>query len=64
MVVHWPRRITEEGGLRSQFVHVIDVAPTILDVARISEPRTVDGIEQEPMHGRPFTSSFTDAASS
>ena len=39
------------GGLRSQFTHVIDVAPTILDVAGIPEPETVDGIEQEPMHG-------------
>ena len=51
MVVHWPDRITDRGGLRSQFTHVIDVAPTILDVAGIPQPSTVDGIEQEPMHG-------------
>ncbi len=62
MVVHWPRRITEVGGLRSQFAHVIDVAPTILDVAGIPEPETVDGIQQEPMHGKPFTASLTDGA--
>ena len=51
MVVRWPERITDAGGLRSQFGHVIDVAPTILDLAGIPQPETVDGIEQEPMHG-------------
>ena len=44
-------RITDAGGLRSQFTHVIDVAPTILDIAGIPVPTSVDGIEQEPMHG-------------
>ena len=48
--------------LRSQFTHVIDVAPTILDVAGIPEPDTVDGNQQEPMHGTSFTASFTDGA--
>ena len=62
LVVRWPARITEPAGLRSQFTHVIDVAPTILDVAGIPAPQTVDGIEQEPMHGTPFAASFTDAA--
>ena len=38
MVVHWPQRITATGGLRSQFTHVIDVAPTILDIAGIPVP--------------------------
>ena len=54
MVVRWPARITDAGGLRSQFSHVIDVAPTILDLAGIPQPSTVDGIEQEPMHGTSF----------
>ena len=62
LVVHWPDRIHDVGGLRSQFTHVIDVAPMILDVAGIPEPETVDGIEQEPMHGTTFAASFTDAA--
>ena len=62
LVVRWPARVTDHGGLRSQFTHVIDVAPTILDVAGIPAPSTVDGIEQEPMHGAPFTASFGDAA--
>ncbi len=64
LVVHWPERVTDRGGLRTQFAHVIDVAPTILDIAGIPEPATVDGIEQEPMHGTSFTASLTDAAAS
>ena len=62
MVLHWPDRISDAGGLRSQFAHVIDIAPLILDVTGIPEPRTVDGIEQEPMHGTSFAASLTDAA--
>ena len=62
LVVRWPARISDAGGLRSQFTHVIDVAPTILDIAGIPQPSHVDGIEQEPMHGTPFTRSLTDAA--
>ena len=61
MVVHWPARVTEAGGLRSQFTHVIDVAPTILDVCGIPAPDEVDGIAQEPLHGSTFADSFTDA---
>ena len=60
MVVHWPDRVTDAGGLRSQFTHVIDVAPTILEIAGIPAPDSVDGIEQEPMHGTSFTASLTD----
>ena len=48
--------------MRSQFTHMIDVAPTILELAGIPVPATVDGIEQEPMHGTTFTQSLTDPA--
>jgi len=61
MAIRWPARITEAGGLRSQFSHVIDVAPTILDLAGIPQPETVDGIEQEPMHGASIAPTFADA---
>ena len=62
MVIHWPGRVTGTGGLRSQFTHVTDVAPTILDVAGIPVPSSVDGIDQEPMHGVTFAGTLTDPA--
>jgi arylsulfatase len=62
MVVHWPERIIDPSALRSHFTHVIDVAPTILDIARIPAPTHVDGIEQQPMHGVTFADSLLDAA--
>jgi arylsulfatase len=62
MVIHWPERVTAAGELRSQFTHVIDVAPTILDLAGIPVPSSVDGIDQEPMHGVSFTGTLTDSA--
>ena len=61
MVVRWPERITDTGSLRPQFGHVIDIAPTILDLAGIPQPQTVDGIQQEPMHGTSIASTFADA---
>ena len=62
MVIHWPGRVTGTGGLRSQFTHVTDVAPTILDMAGIPVPSSVDGIDQEPMHGVTFAGTLTDPA--
>jgi hypothetical protein len=61
MVIHWPARVRDPGELRSQFTHVIDVTPTILDAAGIPAPTSVDGVEQEPMHGSVFTSTLADA---
>jgi arylsulfatase len=61
LVVHWPSHITDAGGLRSQFTHVSDIGPTILEVAGIPQPTHVDGIEQQPMTGVSFADSFTDA---
>ena len=61
LVVHWPDRVHDRGGLRSQFTHVIDVAPTILGLAGIPVPDTVDGIAQEPMHGVNIAASLSDA---
>jgi arylsulfatase A-like enzyme len=50
-VISWPARITDQGGLRRQFHHLIDVAPTILDSAGVPEPARVSGIDQMPMDG-------------
>jgi arylsulfatase len=60
-IVHWPNGITERGGLRHQFGHVIDVAPTILDVAGLPEPTSVNGVQQSPMEGTSLRSTFDDA---
>lgn len=61
MVVTWPAGITDAGGLRTQFAHVNDIVPTILDIAGIEAPKVVDGVEQEPMDGISLVSSFGDA---
>ena len=58
MVVSWPARIKDKGGLRQQFIHVIDVVPTILDAAGIKGPQMVDGIKQAPIEGTSFAYTF------
>jgi len=60
-VVHWPRGIQAEGEVRNQFMHVIDVAPTVLEVAGIPEPTQVHGITQSPMEGISTLATFNDA---
>ncbi|NOD78814.1 arylsulfatase [Ruegeria sp. HKCCD4332] len=61
MVVTWPNGITDKGGMRDQFMHVIDVVPTILEVAGITEPEEVDGIVQSPIEGTSFAYTFDKA---
>ena len=61
MVVAWPDHIKAGGELRSQFAHCIDLAPTVLELVGIPEPKTVDGIEQEPMDGTSFAYTLEDA---
>jgi arylsulfatase len=61
-IVHWPAQIQGAGEVRNQWHHVIDIAPTILDVARLAEPHTVNGVTQIPMHGTSMTYSFNEAA--
>ncbi len=61
-IVHWPKRIAEPGGLRSQFTHVIDIAPTILEAAGLPEPTLVNGVQQSPMEGTSMLYSFTEPA--
>jgi arylsulfatase len=61
MVVSWPAKIKDVGGARTQFVHIIDVLPTILNATGIPAPKTVDGVVQKPMDGASFLTTFTDA---
>jgi arylsulfatase A-like enzyme len=58
MVVSWPARIKDKGGLREQFIHVIDVVPTLLEVTGIPAPEYVDGIKQAPIEGTSFAYTF------
>ena len=60
MVVAWPRRISPDQAVRSQFTHCIDIAPTVLEAAGIPEPTRVDGIDQEAMDGTSFLYTFDD----
>jgi len=62
MVVAWPARIEPSSEMRSQFTHVIDIGPTVLEAAGIPEAKVVDGISQEPMDGTSFLFTFDDAA--
>jgi arylsulfatase len=61
MAVSWPARITDRGGLREQFHHVVDIAPTILAAAGVQAPAAVNGIEQMPVEGVSMLYAFDDA---
>jgi arylsulfatase len=60
MAMSWPKRIADRGGLRTQFHHVIDLAPTIYEAVGIDAPASVNGIQQMPMHGVSMAYSFDD----
>ncbi len=59
--ISWPARITDRGGVRHQFHHVIDIVPTILEAAGIQQPTTVDGIPQSPIEGVSMAYTFDKA---
>jgi arylsulfatase A-like enzyme len=61
MAVHWPKGIKTKGEIRSQFHHVIDVAPTILEAAGLPEPKSVNGTVQTPIDGVSMLYTFDDA---
>jgi len=61
MVLHWPDRVKAHGEVRSQFHHVIDVAPTVLEAAGLPEPTRVNGVEQRPMDGVSMLYTLDDA---
>jgi arylsulfatase len=58
MVISWPKRIKPDKTPRSQFTHVVDVAPTIYEILEIQPPKVVDGVEQDPIDGVSFAYTF------
>jgi arylsulfatase A-like enzyme len=62
MVVSWPARIADAGGLRTQFHHAIDVVPTILEAAGVPEPVSVNGVAQKPIEGVSMLYTFDNGA--
>ena len=61
MIVHWPKTIKDKGGLRSQYHHMIDITPTVLELLGIQQPRVVNGVDQRPMDGLSLAYTFSDA---
>ena len=59
-IVSWPKGFKAKGEVRSQFAHVIDVAPTVLEAAGLPEPLAVDGIQQDPIEGVSMLYAFND----
>jgi arylsulfatase A-like enzyme len=59
-IVHWPNGITSKGEIRSQFHHVIDVAPTVLEAARLPHPTIVNSVQQAPLEGVSMAYAFND----
>ncbi|HJR82758.1 MAG TPA: arylsulfatase [Sphingomicrobium sp.] len=61
VVISWPKRIKDVGGIRTQFSHAIDVAPTVLEAARLPEPKIVNGTPQKPLEGASLVYTFDEA---
>ncbi len=61
MAISWPGHIKDAGGIRTQFHHVIDIVPTILEATGIPAPTTVDGIAQRPIEGVSMAYTFDKA---
>lgn len=60
LIYHFPNRIKDIGTVRNQFHHVIDITPTILDLAGISAPKEMKGVKQMPLHGKSMQYTFDD----
>ena len=61
-LVHWPAGITAHGAVRTQYAHIIDMVPTVLDALGLQPPATVRGVTQSPIQGVSFADSFDDPA--
>ncbi len=61
LVISWPARIKDKGGIRTQFHHVIDIAPTILEACGVQAPAVLNGVPQKPIEGVSMVYSFDNA---
>jgi arylsulfatase A-like enzyme len=61
MIVSWPARIKDKGGLRTQFLHTIDIVPTLYEFCGITVPTELNGVQQKPIEGVSFAFTFDDA---
>jgi arylsulfatase len=61
MIVSWPAKIKDRGGLREQFIHTIDIVPTLYEAIAITPPMVLNGVEQKPIEGISFAYTFDDA---
>jgi len=64
LIVHWPDGIQRQGEIRSQYHHIIDVAPTLLEVVDLEPPEEIDGVPQTPYDGVSFAYTFNDPEAS
>ncbi len=62
LIVHWPTGISDGGGIRSQFHHVTDITPTVLEIIGVVPPETVNGVAQMPVHGQSMVYTFAPEA--
>jgi arylsulfatase len=62
LIVHHPNGFTARGEVRDQFVHAIDLAPTVLELAGVAPPQTIDGVTQQPYDGASIAATFDDPA--
>ena len=60
MIISWPAKIKDKGGLRQQFVHTIDVVPTLYELIGITAPVTLNGTQQKPIEGTSFAYTISD----
>jgi len=61
MIISWPDRIADKGGLRDQFLHVIDIVPTLYEACGVTAPRVLNGVQQKDIEGISFAFTFEDA---
>jgi len=62
LIISWPDRIKDRGGLRDQFLHVIDIVPTLYELCGVAQPRDLNGVPQKPIEGISFAETFDEAS--